>query len=107
MAEDDELLGSFIGAQLVVRVRAERIFPNCPRYIHRIAAAEPLTRGSPAGVSRAAIGEDSHGDLWFCGRPMPDIAPPRDWAFNLWQTQTALRVTKGWPAGGMIGGQVP
>jgi uncharacterized protein len=41
VAEDDELLGTFIGAQLVVRVRVERIFPNCPRYIHRIAAAEP------------------------------------------------------------------
>ena len=41
VAEDDALLGSFVGAQLVVRVRAERIFPNCPRYIHRSAAAEP------------------------------------------------------------------
>ena len=41
IAEDDELLGSFVGAQLVVRVRAERIFPNCPRYIHRTTTAEP------------------------------------------------------------------
>src|SRR5882672_2559443 len=31
----DPLLASFAGAQLIVRVRAERIFPNCPRYIHR------------------------------------------------------------------------
>ncbi len=31
---DDPLLSEFIGAQLIVRVRAERIFPNCPRYIH-------------------------------------------------------------------------
>jgi uncharacterized protein len=38
---DDELTDSFPGAQLVVRVRAERIFPNCPRYIHRTAVAEP------------------------------------------------------------------
>ena len=29
------------GAQLVVRVRAGRIFPNCPRYIHRSAGGEP------------------------------------------------------------------
>jgi predicted pyridoxine 5'-phosphate oxidase superfamily flavin-nucleotide-binding protein len=28
------------GAQLVVRVRARHIFPNCPRYIHRHAGAE-------------------------------------------------------------------
>lgn len=41
LAEDDPLLASFTGAQLVVRVRAQRIFPNCPRYIHRSAAAEP------------------------------------------------------------------
>ena len=34
--DDDELLDAFDGAQLVVRVRAERIFPNCPRYIHRM-----------------------------------------------------------------------
>lgn len=37
----DPLLDSFVGAQLVVRVRADRIFPNCPRYIHRSAGAEP------------------------------------------------------------------
>jgi len=37
----DPLLARFVGAQLVVRVRAERIFPNCPRYIHRSKGAEP------------------------------------------------------------------
>ncbi len=37
---DDPLLADFAGAQLVVRVRAERIFPNCPRYIHRMSVAE-------------------------------------------------------------------
>jgi hypothetical protein len=31
---DDPLLSEFAGAQLIVRVYAERIFPNCPRYIH-------------------------------------------------------------------------
>jgi uncharacterized protein len=38
---DDPLLGEFAGAQLVVRVRARRIFPNCPRYIHRLQVVEP------------------------------------------------------------------
>ena len=38
--DDDELLGAFEGAQLIVRVRAERIFPNCPRYIHRMELGE-------------------------------------------------------------------
>jgi hypothetical protein len=36
MRDDDPLLAEFDGAQLVVRVRATRIFPNCPRYIHRM-----------------------------------------------------------------------
>ena len=36
VSADDPLLAEFPGAQLVVRVRAERIFPNCPRYIHRM-----------------------------------------------------------------------
>ncbi|NRF67292.1 pyridoxamine 5'-phosphate oxidase family protein [Aquincola sp. S2] len=40
IAEDDPLLAQMPGAQLIVRVRAERIFPNCPRYIHRTAAGE-------------------------------------------------------------------
>ena len=38
--DDDELLAGFDGAQLVVRVRVERIFPNCPRYIHRMQLVE-------------------------------------------------------------------
>ncbi|MFZ2648695.1 MAG: pyridoxamine 5'-phosphate oxidase family protein [Burkholderiaceae bacterium] len=32
---DDALLASFEGAQLVVRIGVERVFPNCPRYIDR------------------------------------------------------------------------
>jgi predicted pyridoxine 5'-phosphate oxidase superfamily flavin-nucleotide-binding protein len=40
IADDDPLRDSFAGAQLIVRVRAERIFPNCPRYIHRMSVAE-------------------------------------------------------------------
>ena len=40
IVEDDPLLAGFPGAQLVVRVRAARIFPNCPRYIHRMTIAE-------------------------------------------------------------------
>jgi len=37
---DDPLLGEFVGAQLMVRVRAKAIFPNCPRYIHRMQIVE-------------------------------------------------------------------
>lgn len=38
--DDDALLAQFAGAQLVVRVKALRIFPNCPRYIHQSVAGE-------------------------------------------------------------------
>jgi predicted pyridoxine 5'-phosphate oxidase superfamily flavin-nucleotide-binding protein len=41
VVEDDPLRDSMPGAQLIVRVKAERIFPNCPRYIHRLAMTEP------------------------------------------------------------------
>jgi predicted pyridoxine 5'-phosphate oxidase superfamily flavin-nucleotide-binding protein len=40
VSADDPLLGEFEGAQLVVRVEAEKIFPNCPRYIHRMQLVE-------------------------------------------------------------------
>lgn len=40
ISEDDALLSEIEGAQLVVRVRAERIFPNCPRYIPKMAMVE-------------------------------------------------------------------
>jgi predicted pyridoxine 5'-phosphate oxidase superfamily flavin-nucleotide-binding protein len=38
--EDDPLFADFVGAQLIVRVRAEAIFPNCPRYIHKMQHLE-------------------------------------------------------------------
>jgi hypothetical protein len=38
--DDDPLLAALPGAQLIVRVRAERIFDNCPRYLHRMVLEE-------------------------------------------------------------------
>jgi predicted pyridoxine 5'-phosphate oxidase superfamily flavin-nucleotide-binding protein len=40
VSADDPLLAEFPGAQLIIRVKAERIFPNCPRYIHRMQLVE-------------------------------------------------------------------
>jgi predicted pyridoxine 5'-phosphate oxidase superfamily flavin-nucleotide-binding protein len=37
---DDPLLPEYPGAQLIIRVHAERIFPNCPRYIHKMQLVE-------------------------------------------------------------------
>jgi len=33
VSDNDPLLGQTVGAQLIVRVQAKAIFPNCPRYI--------------------------------------------------------------------------
>lgn len=38
--ERDPLLNEYPGAQLVVRVRIREVFPNCPRYIHKLQAVE-------------------------------------------------------------------
>jgi predicted pyridoxine 5'-phosphate oxidase superfamily flavin-nucleotide-binding protein len=46
---EDPLQGTWPGAQGVVRVRAEHVFPNCPRYIHRMQLVEPSPYVPAAG----------------------------------------------------------
>jgi predicted pyridoxine 5'-phosphate oxidase superfamily flavin-nucleotide-binding protein len=41
IGSDDLLLEEFPGAVFMVRVAATHIFPNCPRYVHRMVATEP------------------------------------------------------------------
>ena len=38
--EADPLLGEYERAQAVVRVEAVRVYPNCPRYIHKLELVE-------------------------------------------------------------------
>jgi len=38
---DDPLLAEYPEAQLIVRVRASEVFPNCPRYIHEYRLVRP------------------------------------------------------------------
>jgi hypothetical protein len=40
LRRDDPLLAGYQAAQFVVRVHAERIYPNCPRYIHKYQRVE-------------------------------------------------------------------
>jgi len=35
-SRDDPLMSSTVGAQLIVRVKARAIFPNCPRNVHKM-----------------------------------------------------------------------
>jgi predicted pyridoxine 5'-phosphate oxidase superfamily flavin-nucleotide-binding protein len=59
--ENDPLVDELVGAEFVVRVEAEAIFPNCPRYIHRMqmversvyTPAEEQTPPEPAWKGRA------------------------------------------------------
>ncbi|HET9822358.1 MAG TPA: pyridoxamine 5'-phosphate oxidase family protein [Burkholderiaceae bacterium] len=39
--DDDPLIGDCPGAVFIVRVEVEQVFPNCPRYIHRMQMVEP------------------------------------------------------------------
>ena len=38
--EDDPLRAELPGSVFVVRIKAERIFPNCPRYLHKMQLVE-------------------------------------------------------------------
>jgi len=48
--DDDPLLAHCVGAQLMVRVQAQQIFPNCPRYVHRMQMIEASPYVPTAGV---------------------------------------------------------
>jgi predicted pyridoxine 5'-phosphate oxidase superfamily flavin-nucleotide-binding protein len=41
LSSDDPMRADFPGAVFVIRVTADRIFPNCPRYLHRMQLVEP------------------------------------------------------------------
>ncbi len=80
--DDDPLLAEFPGAQLVVRVRAEAVFPNCKRYVHPRQRVErsPFV---PDGEEPPPV-PDWKLSPWFEGTlpagdpatlPDPDVAP--------------------------------
>jgi hypothetical protein len=49
ISRDDPLLAATVGAQIIVRVSAQAIFPNCPRYIPTMQLAEPSIYAPRAG----------------------------------------------------------
>lgn len=68
---DDPLLASFPGAELVIRVRIEDIFINCPRYIHRYQRIEN-SRYAPKADCPAALPQ------WKRIDGLQDALPERD-----------------------------
>jgi predicted pyridoxine 5'-phosphate oxidase superfamily flavin-nucleotide-binding protein len=49
VSDHDPLLSETVGAQLIVRVTARAIFPNCPRYIPTMQSFEPSKYAPRAG----------------------------------------------------------
>jgi predicted pyridoxine 5'-phosphate oxidase superfamily flavin-nucleotide-binding protein len=47
---EDPLLARYPAAQFVVRVHAERIYPNCPRYVHKYQLVERSAFVPRAGI---------------------------------------------------------
>jgi predicted pyridoxine 5'-phosphate oxidase superfamily flavin-nucleotide-binding protein len=68
---DGPLVESYPGAQFVVRVRATQVFPNCPRYIHRMALVE-RSRFVPGEGGEAPV-PDWKRTSWAC-----DVLPAGD-----------------------------
>ena len=62
--ERDELRSHYPGAQFIVRVQATEVFPNCPRYIHRMALVE-RSRFVPKADREAPIPDWKRSD-WAC-----------------------------------------
>jgi predicted pyridoxine 5'-phosphate oxidase superfamily flavin-nucleotide-binding protein len=69
--ERDPLIDSYPGAQFVVRVQATEVFPNCPRYIHRMALVE-RSRFVPHADSEPPVPDWKRTD-WAC-----DVLPAND-----------------------------
>lgn len=68
--ERDELIDQYPRAQFIVRVRATEVFPNCPRYIHRMALVE-RSRFVPRADRDTPIPDWKRSD-WAC-----DVLPAR------------------------------
>ena len=68
---DDPLLGDFAGAQLIVRVTPQAIFPNCPRYIHRMQVVEQSEYVPCAGRAAPV-------PKWKTAAHFNEVLPPDD-----------------------------
>jgi predicted pyridoxine 5'-phosphate oxidase superfamily flavin-nucleotide-binding protein len=71
---DDPLAPTWPEAQFVVRVHAQRVFPNCPRYIHRMALVERSPYVPRAGVA-TPVPEWKLGPLGAGVLPAADTPP--------------------------------
>ncbi len=75
VSRDDPLLAHTVGAQLIVRVEARAIFPNCPRYIPKLELVEP-------SVYVPQSGQDPVEPVWKTFDVFKDVVHPRQPTFR-------------------------
>ena len=69
VSDRDPLLTETVGAQLIVRVTARAIFPNCPRYIPTMSSIEPSIYVPIAGQEAAEPAWKGFADFKDCIHP--------------------------------------
>jgi predicted pyridoxine 5'-phosphate oxidase superfamily flavin-nucleotide-binding protein len=74
--EDDPLLPEYPEAQLIVRVAVRAIYPNCPRYIHRMELVE-RSRFVPRPAAETPVPGWKRAD-WMPPEALPEGDPARD-----------------------------
>ncbi len=75
VSRDDPLIAQTVGAQLMVRVTASAIFPNCPRYIPKLELVEP-------SVYTPKPGRDPVEPVWKGFDEFKDVVHPRQPTFR-------------------------
>jgi predicted pyridoxine 5'-phosphate oxidase superfamily flavin-nucleotide-binding protein len=68
---DDPLRDECLGSVFIVRVKTERVFPNCPRYIHKMALVEHSVYAPKAGHASPV-------PAWKTFDAFRDVLPARD-----------------------------
>jgi predicted pyridoxine 5'-phosphate oxidase superfamily flavin-nucleotide-binding protein len=70
VSDSDPLLGETVGAQLIVRVEARAIFPNCPRYIPNMHMIGP-------SIYTPQLQCEPPDPAWKTFDSFKDVVPPR------------------------------
>jgi uncharacterized protein len=69
---NDPLLADFVGAELVVRVRVNEVFINCPRYVHKYQRVQTSKYAPQAGCDAPPPPQ------WKRIDQIPDVLPERE-----------------------------
>jgi uncharacterized protein len=70
---DDPLMDQTVGAQMIVRVAARAIFPNCPRYIPEMQLVAPSNYAPRAGAEPVEPAWKTFADFKDCVHPRQPV----------------------------------